>query len=246
MNTKKIFIFVLAIFVIMAGVFFALRTFYPVSISQNLAPQDSGGQKLSLQIDVNDRAWDNWEGQTTKLERDRFLADSTSAEAVKFADSYLSGKLGATFFKNFVSYFPVRSGLMKNGFYSLYYLLKIPEKGIDYKTTTYPVILDITFQKREGNFEVLTFQSLPPSYDVNKAVIDGNFIGRDDTLSLLKQELLKENAPTLEKIELTFNPHTANWIVRELTDADFLGAPVRNFTIDAVSKAVSQSVMYTM
>ena len=209
------------------------------------------GRETSLErpeINGNEEKWFSrievggsyfWDRETDS----RLLEDNQADNAIRFADSYLSEKLGSYFFDNFVEYFPPKSKLSKDGTYYLSYIIKIPEKGIDYKTTTYPVTLSISLAKKQDEFSVIN------ANNIDKSVIEGKFISRDEALSIVKEELQKENAPLPEEVSVSFNPTSARWSIHETPPEALPGQVqtycVTNFEINAVTKEVNKSVACT-
>lgn len=201
-------------------------------------PEIGNEEKWFPQIEIGGSYF--WDRETDP----RLSGDSHASSAIAFADSYLSEKLGPYFFENFIEYFPPKSKLSKEGTYYLSYLIKIPEKGIDYKTTTYPVTLSIAFAKKQNGFLVFTVN------DIDKSIIERKFISRNEALSIVKEELQKEGASLPEEVSIRFNPTSAKWSINETPPPGLPGQIqtycVTVFEINAITKEVSKETACTL
>jgi hypothetical protein len=76
------------------------------------------------------------------------VAEDNIPGIIKAADNLIAEEIGREFFQKYIKYYPYQSRISNDGnIYYLHYIVTIPEKGINYKTTTHPVEIELAIRK---------------------------------------------------------------------------------------------------
>ena len=129
MNKKILMIgciVVIVLFGLMGSIFYYLN-------KQKIPESSSWQPKIST---------DNWYWK--KEIENKAVEEKNIPEIIKATNDYISDKVGEEYFNKYIKYNPYQSMVNPDlTYYYLHYLVTIPEKGIDFDTTTHPIDIQL-------------------------------------------------------------------------------------------------------
>ena len=215
MNTKKIMLIagiIVAFLSIVGTGFYFFKKLSPEPKNQNKVTN------LQKQQEENNDAVSSWQPE---ILTDEYywkkelpysdVAEKNIPEIIKAANNFISAKIGNDFFQRYIKYYPYQSKVSDSGtIYYLHYIVTIPEKNIDFKTTTHPVDIELTINKDLSLVEPDHIVSLPDCSDINKCLI---YIDRNKAINTIIADMDKTDSRTQE-ILLDWNIHSMQWFMR--------------------------------
>ncbi len=168
-----------------------------IVIENNLPDTKTTGNESykALNVKVEDYFWD------VEKREDSGLEQSEIPEIVEGANKLLAAKLGEEFFDSYVKYSPERSAKYGSlGQYDLTYIVTIPEKDIAFKTTSHPVVINLSLNQDLSLVLPEQLEDLP------------NCVLLMDCLSYLdKQAALEAAASDIKKRNIKVTDITLDW-----------------------------------
>ena len=214
MDTKKyLLILVIVIVLFSAGVasFYFLKKSTP-------EPNNQNNEITNLEKPKETNITPSWQ---PKISIDEYywkkelpyndVAEKNIPEIIKAANNFISFKIGNEFFQKYIKYYPYQSKISNSGeIYYLHYIVTIPEKGIDFKTTTHPVEIELTINKDLTLVKPDQITALPDCNDVDKCL---SYIDRDKAINTIVADMDKTGYRAQE-ILLDWSIHSLQWFMR--------------------------------
>jgi len=141
----------------------------------------------------------------------RAVAEENIPEIIKAANNFISEKIGKEFFERYIKYYPYRSSVSNSGeIYYLHYLVIIPEKGIDFKTTTHPVEIELTIKKDLSLIKPDEIARLPDCHKISSCL---NYLNKDKAIKAVIADMDKIGYRAPE-ILFDWKLNSLQWFIR--------------------------------
>lgn len=237
--TLKWLFSILVIVILGGGGYYYYQNFYQKEKKQPEKISDLSDLQNKISIDPD---WPLIPGINTNPS----LSEKNIPEIIAAANKYISDIVGEEFFKKYIKYNPGSSTTSEDGsIYYLDYIVTIPEKGIDFKTTTHPTKIEINLKKDLSLVNPVSFITGPNCRDLTKC----DFITREEVLEIAKLELEKEGISPEELkgfvVDFLFQ-NRSFWRIKfnlpqeKTPKCEFKMGGWVSFTIDALTKTIGQ------
>jgi hypothetical protein len=115
------------------------------------------------------------------------ILEENIPDVIEATNSYISNKIGEEFFDKYFHYYPYLSRISNSGeIYYLDYIVLIPEKDIDYKTTTHPVLVDIKISKDYELLDPSQIEELPDCSSPNDCL---KYLDRERAMNTIQNDM---------------------------------------------------------
>ena len=184
-----------------------------IVIENNLPDSKTTGDESykALNVKVEDYFWD------VEKREDSGLEQSEIPEIVEGANKLLASKLGEGFFDSYVKYSPERSAKYGSlGQYDLTYIITVPEKDIAFKTTSHPVVINLSINKDLSLVLPEQLENLPNCTLLTDCL---NYLNKQAALEVAASDI-KKRGFNVTDITLDWDLKTKEWYINYLVSQE--------------------------